>query len=124
MSLACQTAIASWQDTAKNREVHTVLVHGGSGGVGQLLIPMALEAGAAQVWATGREANAERIRDLGATPIPYDPTDWTAEPQRATDGRGVDVVLDTHHHSTSLPSLDDRKSTRLNSSHVATSYAV
>src|SRR5699024_11647680 len=56
--------------------------------------------------ATGREANAERIRDLGATPIPYDATDWTAELQRATGGRGVDVVLDTHYHSTFLPSLD------------------
>src|SRR5699024_5273611 len=42
----------------------------------------------------------------GATPIPSDATDWTAELQRATDGRGVDVVLDTHYHSTFLPSLD------------------
>src|SRR5699024_2537129 len=106
LALAGLTAIATVQDTAQIREGHTVLVHGGSGGVGQLLIPMALEAGAAQVWATGREANAERIRDLGATPIPYDATDWTAELQRATDGRGVDVVLDTHYHSTFLPSLD------------------
>src|SRR5699024_2287439 len=61
LALAGLTAIATVQDTAQIREGHTVLVHGGSGGVGQLLIPMALEAGAAQVWATGREANAERI---------------------------------------------------------------
>lgn len=106
LALAGLTAIATVQDTAQIREGQTVLVHGGSGGVGQLLIPMALEAGAAQVWATGREINAQRIRDLGATPIPYDTRDWTAELQRATDGRGVDVVLDTHYHSTFLPSLD------------------
>ncbi len=74
--------------------------------MGQLLIPMALEAGASQVLATGRAANAERIRELGATPIPYDTSDWGEEVQRLTDGRGVDVVLDTHYHSTFLPSLD------------------
>src|SRR5699024_7443469 len=48
----------------------------------------------------------ERIRELGAVPISYDTQDWAAEVQRLTDGRGVDVVLDTHYHSTFLPSLD------------------
>lgn len=106
LALAGLTAIATVQDTAEIREGQTVLVHGGSGGVGQLLIPMALEAGAAQVWATGRAANAERIRELGAVPIAYDNGDWQEELRRATDGRGVDVVLDTHYHSTFLASLD------------------
>src|SRR5699024_5273610 len=78
LALAGLTAIATVQDTAQIREGHTVLVHGGSGGVGQLLIPMALEAGAAQVWATGREANAERIRDLAPPRSP--PTPRTGPP--------------------------------------------
>ena len=106
LALVGLTAIAAVQDTARITEHETVLVHGGTGGVGQLLIPMALEAGASQVLATGRAANAERIRELGATPIPYDTSDWGEEVQRLTDGRGVDVVLDTHYHSTFLPSLD------------------
>ena len=106
LALVGLTAIATIEDTARIRSGQTVLVHGGSGGVGQLLIPMALEAGAAQVWATGRATNAERIRDLGATPIAYDTEDWQAEIHRRTDGRGVDVVLDTHYHSTFVPSLD------------------
>ncbi|WP_193104870.1 NADP-dependent oxidoreductase [Brachybacterium sp. FME24] len=106
LALVGLTAIATIEDTARIEPGQTVLVHGGSGGVGQLLIPMALEAGAAQVWATGRAANAERIRDLGAIPIAYDAEDWQAEIHRQTDGRGVDVVLDTHYHSTFLPSLD------------------
>lgn len=106
LALVGLTAIAVVQDTARIAERETVLIHGGTGGVGQLLIPMALEAGASQVLATGRAANAERIRELGATPIPYDTSDWGEEVQRLTDGRGVDVVLDTHYHSTFLPSLD------------------
>jgi NADPH:quinone reductase len=106
LALAGLTAIATIQDAAHVEPGQTVLVHGGSGGVGQLLIPMALEAGAARVWATGRARNAERIRDLGAVPIAYDTEDWEAEIQRLTDGRGVDVVLDTHYHSTFLPSID------------------
>lgn len=106
LSLVGLTAIATVRDTAGIEEGETVLIHGGAGGVGQLLIPMALEAGAKTVLATGRSANTERIRELGATPISYDERDWTAEVQRLTDGRGVDVVLDTHYHSTFLPSLD------------------
>lgn len=106
LALVGLTAIAAIQDDAAIREGETVLVHGGAGGVGQLLIPMALEAGAAQVWATGRAANAERIRALGATPIAYDEQDWPAEITAATGGRGVDVVLDTHYFSTFGPSLD------------------
>lgn len=106
LALVGLTAIAAVQDTARIAEHETVLVHGGTGGVGQLLIPMALEAGASQVLATGRAANAERIRELGATPIAYDTSDWGEEVQRLTDGRGIDVVLDTHYFSTFVPSLD------------------
>ncbi|MFC7374105.1 NADP-dependent oxidoreductase [Brachybacterium sp. GCM10030268] len=106
LALAGLTAIASVHDTAQIQPGQTVLVHGGSGGVGQLLIPMVLEAGAERVWATGRAANAERIRELGATPIAYDAEDWEAQIRQETGGRGVDVVLDTHYHSTFEPSLD------------------
>ena len=83
----------------------TVLIHGGTGGVGQMLVPLALMRGA-KVWATGRAANAERIRELGARPIPYDATDWREMILDATDGRGVDVIIDTHSFQPFLPSLD------------------
>lgn len=106
LALAGLTAIATVRDAAGIREGQTVLIHGGSGGVGQLLIPMALEAGAARVWATGRAANAERIRELGADPIAYDEVDWQQALREATDGEGVDVVLDTHYFSTFEPSLE------------------
>lgn len=106
LALAGLTAIATVHDAARIQPGQTVLVHGGSGGVGQLLVPMAIEAGAAQVWATGRATNSDRIRELGATPIAYDETDWRREITGATAGRGVDVVLDTHYFETFVPSLD------------------
>lgn len=105
LALVGLTAIAIIEDAARLQEGDTVLIHGGTGGVGQMLIPLAREAGAARIWATGRAANAERIRELGAEPIPYDTADWEQEIDRATDGRGVDVVLDTHYFSTFIPSL-------------------
>ena len=71
-----------------------------------MLIPLALEAGAARIWATGRAENGERLRTLGAEPIAYDEQDWQAVIREATDGRGVDVILDTHYFETFEPSLD------------------
>lgn len=106
LALVGLTALAAVHDAARIVPGDTVLIHGGSGGVGQMLIPVALAAGAERVWATGRAVNADRIRELGAEPIPYDEVDWQRAIEEATDGRGVDVVLDTHYHSTFEASLD------------------
>lgn len=105
LALVGLTARAAIRD-ARISDGDTVLLHGGSGGVGQMIIPMALQAGASHVWATGRAANAERIRELGATPIPYDGVNWREFIADATEERGVDVVVDTHYFETFLPSLD------------------
>ena len=105
LALAGVTALVTIED-ARIREGDTVLIHGGTGGVGQLLIPLALQAGASRVWATGRAANAERIAELGGAPIAYDETDWEAAIDEATESRGVDVILDTHYFTTFAPSLD------------------
>lgn len=105
LALAGVTALTA-VDLARISPGDTVLIHGGSGGVGQLMIPLARAAGAAQVWATGRAANAERITALGAQPIAHDQTDWEREIDAATGGRGVDAILDTHYFTTFTPSLD------------------
>lgn len=106
LALAGTTALTALEDDARLRPGETVLVHGGTGGVGQLLIPLALEAGAGRVLATGRAANAERIRELGGEPIAHDQEDWPQRVREETRGRGVDVVIDLHYFSTFLPSLD------------------
>jgi NADPH2:quinone reductase len=107
LALVGLTALSAVLDCAHVREGDTVLVHGGTGGVGQMLLPLAREEGAAQVWATGRAANADRIRELGAQPIAYDHgPDWQDRVLAATDGRGPDVIIDTHYFGTFLPGLD------------------
>jgi len=48
----------------------TLLVHGGSGAVGQAVVQLATLWGAAVV-ATASPRRHDRLRDLGATPVPY-----------------------------------------------------
>ncbi|NYI59468.1 NADP-dependent oxidoreductase [Cellulomonas soli] len=47
-----------------------VLVHGGTGGVGRLLVQLAVLRGA-RVVATGSAASADDLRELGAVPVAY-----------------------------------------------------
>ncbi len=89
--------ITAWEglvDRAKVQAGQTVLVQGGAGGVGHLVVQLALAFGAIP-FATGSAGNAAVIAELGASPIDYraeTPADYVA---RLTDGRGFDVVYDT-----------------------------
>ena len=69
----------------------TVLIHGGSGGVGSLGIQIAVALGA-KVIATASEKNHEFLRSLGAEPVSYG--EKLAERVRALRPDGVDVVAD------------------------------
>ncbi len=73
----------------------TLLVHGGSSGIGVTAIQLA-DAFGATVYATvGNAAKAEACRRLGAAAaINYRESDFLDEIRRLTEGRGVDVVLD------------------------------
>jgi NADPH:quinone reductase-like Zn-dependent oxidoreductase len=83
------TAWEALIDTANLRAGQTVLIHGGSGGVGHLAIQIAKARGA-KVFATASAANQEFLRQMGAdVAIDYTRT-------RFEDvARDVDVVLDT-----------------------------
>src|SRR5690625_5767571 len=66
-----------------------------------------------------------------ALPIFTCPTAYTLQPRIPSRGGSVTsasrlclALLSVPEYLTGLPSASDRKSTRLNSSHVATSYAV
>jgi len=73
----------------------TVLIHAGAGGVGSLAIQIAHAAGA-RVLATCRPESADLCHDLGAAiTIDYRSQDFVAATLEATQGRGVDVTLDT-----------------------------
>ena len=85
-------ALTAWQaliDTAKLRAGQTVLIHGGSGGVGSFAIQIAKARGA-KVIATASTANQDLLRQLGADVA----IDYTK--QKFEDvAKDVDVVLDS-----------------------------
>lgn len=70
----------------------TVLIHGAAGGVGRLAVQLARLLGATTVIGTASEANHERLRELGATPITYG--DGLADRVRDLAPEGVNAVAD------------------------------
>jgi NADPH:quinone reductase-like Zn-dependent oxidoreductase len=69
----------------------TVLIHGGSGGVGVMAIQLAALRGATVV-ATASPGRHDLLRDLGAIPVTYGP--GLAGRVRAAAPGGIDVALD------------------------------
>ena len=78
------------------RAGESVLIHGGSSGIGTTAIMLAKAFGAAFVAVTaGSQAKCAACRDLGADlAIDYKAADFVTEINAATQGRGVDVILD------------------------------
>lgn len=73
----------------------TLLVHGGSSGIGSTAIQLAVANSATVIATAGSDEKCRFCKDLGAAhAINYRTADWTAEVSRLTAGRGVDVVLD------------------------------
>lgn len=73
----------------------SVLVHGAGGGIGTFAIQWATAIGAEVITTAGSEKKALAGRRLGArTAINYRTADFVRETLRATDGRGVDAILD------------------------------
>jgi putative PIG3 family NAD(P)H quinone oxidoreductase len=76
-------------------EGETLLVHGGSSGIGTTAIMLAKAFGATVIVTAGSSAKCEACRRLGAdVAINYKAGDWLPAVRDATGGRGVDLVLD------------------------------
>jgi NADPH2:quinone reductase len=74
----------------------TTLIHAGAGGVGIAAIQLAKRAGARVLATASSDEKLERLKDLGLDDgINYVTHDFVAEARRLTDGRGVDVVVDS-----------------------------
>lgn len=69
----------------------TLLVHGGSGSVGQAIIQFAVLWGATVI-ATASERRFDRVRALGATPVAYG--DGLADRVRVLAPQGITVAID------------------------------
>jgi len=91
-------------ELASLRPGQTVLVLAAAGGVGQILVQLALRAGARVIAVVSTAAKREAIADIGAEiVVGYDGFDEAA--RSLTNGRGVDVVFDSIGRSTQTSSM-------------------
>jgi putative PIG3 family NAD(P)H quinone oxidoreductase len=93
-----EAAATVWSNlfmVARLQEGETLLVHGGAGGIGSFAIQLASRLGVRVLATAGSPDKLGLCRELGAdTAISYRDQDFVEEVERATEGRGVDVVLD------------------------------
>jgi NADPH2:quinone reductase len=82
-------------DRAQLQTGETLLVQGGSSGIGVTAIQMAKAMGATVIVTVGSDDKCAACLALGADhAINYKTHDFAAEAMRLTNGKGVDVVLD------------------------------
>jgi NADPH:quinone reductase len=82
-------------DRARLQAGETVLIQGGTSGIGVTAIQMAKAMGATVIATAGSDEKCQACLKLGADhAINYKTHDFQAECQRITEGRGVDVILD------------------------------
>lgn len=73
----------------------TLLVHGGTSGIGSTAIQLAKAFGATVIATAGSDEKCAACRDLGAAlAINYRETDFVAAVKEFTDGQGAHVILD------------------------------
>jgi NADPH:quinone reductase len=93
-----ETFLTVWHNTFERgglKAGETLLVHGGSSGIGTAAIQLARAFGARVITTAGSPEKCEACRKLGADPaINYKTEDFVAVTKAATDGHGADVILD------------------------------
>ena len=73
----------------------TVLIHGGSSGIGTVAIQVAKALGCRVLTTAGSDQKCNYCIELGAdAAINYKTSNWSEEVERIAEGGGVDVVLD------------------------------
>ena len=93
-----ETAFTVWANVVERgrlAEGETLLVHGGTSGIGVMAIQVAKALGARVFCTVGTPEKAEAALKLGAdAAIDYRRRDFMVEVSRLTEGQGVDVILD------------------------------
>lgn len=87
------TAMALFRLAAPKPE-EWVLVEAAAGGLGGLLVQLAVNAGAKVIGAVGSDAKLSAVRDAGEQAVNYAQPDWTERVRTLTGGATVDVVFD------------------------------
>jgi len=91
----CFTVWTNVFERAGLKAGETLLVHGGSSGIGTTAIQIASRLGARVITTAGSEEKCRVCRDLGAErAVNYRDEDFVDAAKDFTDGVGVDVVLD------------------------------
>jgi len=93
-----ETLMTVWHNVFERgalKSGETLLIHGGSSGIGTMAIQLAKAFGARVMVTVGSHAKAEACTTLGADlAINYKTQDFVAEVKAATDGHGANVILD------------------------------
>jgi putative PIG3 family NAD(P)H quinone oxidoreductase len=93
-----ETLMTVWHNVFERgalQKGETLLIHGGSSGIGTMAIQLAKAFGAKVIVTVGSQDKAEACLRLGADrAINYKSEDFVAEVKAATDGTGANVILD------------------------------
>lgn len=93
-----ETFFTVWHNTFERGALkagETLLVHGGSSGIGTAAIQLAKAFGARVITTAGSPEKCAACRKLGADlAINYKAEDFVAATKTATDGKGANVILD------------------------------
>ena len=93
-----ETLMTVWHNVFERgalQEGETLLIHGGSSGIGTMAIQLAKAFGAKVIVTVGSQDKADACLKLGADrAINYKSEDFVAEVKTATNGAGANVILD------------------------------
>ncbi|MCJ2179936.1 NAD(P)H-quinone oxidoreductase [Novosphingobium sp. 2580] len=93
-----ETLFTVWHNVFERgfaREGETLLVHGGTSGIGTMAIMLGRHFGLKVIVTCGSPEKCAKAREIGAAhAIDYKATDFVEEVARITGGKGVDLVLD------------------------------
>jgi NADPH2:quinone reductase len=93
-----ETFFTVWHNTFQRGGLNrgeTLLIHGGSSGIGTTAIQLAKAFGARVVTTAGSAEKCDACRKLGAdVAVNYKEEDFVAATKQATDGKGADVIVD------------------------------
>jgi NADPH2:quinone reductase len=88
------TAVRALHEVGGVRPEHTVLVHGASGTVGLACVELARAIGARVIGSAGSVRGLDAVRAAGAVAVNHHAADFADTVRVATDGRGVDRIIE------------------------------
>jgi NADPH2:quinone reductase len=93
-----ETFFTVWANVFQSGQLkagQSILIHGGTSGIGTTAIQLAKVFGARVLATAGSDEKCEAMRRLGADDaFNYRTQDWVAEGKRVTGGAGVNLILD------------------------------